>query len=569
MRQSLGWITFSYLKDAKNAITNYHDKLEPDGIRWICKLHQEPLPKKLNQEKIKTPKITPPQVETTIVSLTDIPKTQQNSVTQQIPITEVPSVIRTEPGTNLFVTGFPDTIPKSRIINLFERCGDLVHSNVSQNNKYKGQVVVKATFQDPEAAKIFKFRFHEKDPFKTGVSIFVMENKNTFISTSELNPVSESGDAKATLGQHFERAKNTPPGRAPGAFINPGPNGATLSIRGIPEFATREQIHTLLKQHGKILKLFCGKDKRFEDRQQVFVSFSNVAAADFVKNKYGNTDPFNWGSGVNLAIFTVNNDQGKGLLQARTNLQPAPVGRTLQNPDPNVTSSKVTKFSSTMTSSVLPPPTFSIDLPLPQLGALPPPNLPKTTNSSINLHQKISAPPIPTYSPTKPHPFKTPIKPSTSNQVAVSNNDYPARLLQQIQTHYLNQTKSPFLNTSILHPGRGNTLARYHVNSHMMYLGSPEVFSKIHVTRSETGGLRLPAELDPNVLKCVIDYFHGHPLNVSLNPPDMSVLPEIYIAAVYFKLGGLVDKIELTVRMNYSSLRAIAEGLVLPVNVNE
>ena len=114
-------------------------------------------------------------------------------------------------------------------------------------------------------------------------------------------------------------------------------------------------------------------------------------------------------------------------------------------------------------------------------------------------------------------------------------------------------------------------MARYLVNSQMMYLGSPlfsNIFSKIHETNTETNTLNLPAELDPNVLKCVIDYFHGHPLNVVMNPPEMSVLPEIYVAAVYFKLGGLVEKIENTVRMNYASLRVIAEGLAMPVRVN-
>ena len=81
--------------------------------------------------------------------------------------------------------------------------------------------------------------------------------------------------------------------------------------------------------------------------------------------------------------------------------------------------------------------------------------------------------------------------------------------------------------------------------------------------------MKLPAELDPHVLKQFIDYFHGHPLNVALSPPDMSILPEIYIAATYFKLEDLVDKIQKSVNMNYKSLQNIAARLNSPISINE
>ena len=97
------------------------------------------------------------------------------------------------------------------------------------------------------------------------------------------------------------------------------------------------------------------------------------------------------------------------------------------------------------------------------------------------------------------------------------------------------------------------------------YLGSPDIFANIH----DANGVKLPAELDPHVLKQIIDYFHGHPLNVSLDPPDMSILPEIYVAAVYFKLDNLVSKIQSTISMNYKSLRGIAQRLAPPMHVNE
>ena len=46
-------------------------------------------------------------------------------------------------------------------------------------------------------------------------------------------------------------------------------------------------------------------------------------------------------------------------------------------------------------------------------------------------------------------------------------------------------------------------------------------------------------------------YIHGHPLNVVVSPePDMSILPELYIAAIYLELQDIRAKIEIVTRNN-------------------
>ena len=352
-------------------------------------------------------------------------------------------------GASLFVTGIPEYLPKSKILQLFEQCGNLVHSRVVPNKKYPGQVVAYVSFENPESAMSFRAKYHEKDAFGTGFKIYAMENKNTTIST----------DPKPDVYVQQPRAKtNVVNNGAPVVNLNksienvlqPSP---CLAISGIPEFVTRDQIKQLFGQHGHILRMYVGKDKFKEEQQHAFITFKNKSSADLVKTKYENTDPFNWGSGINLFIKYSDPDKNQ----------------------PRIGSTIPAKIQKTSADTIPPPklgaiPSNPITIPAPNLDAIPPPKLgaiPPPRFEIVQPKAKISAPPIAFYSPMK---GSSSVKSSNSNdQVAVSNSDYGSRILQSIQISYLKQQKGPLLNITVLHPGRGNTMARYAVNSQMMY----------------------------------------------------------------------------------------------------
>ena len=97
-------------------------------------------------------------------------------------------------------------------------------------------------------------------------------------------------------------------------------------------------------------------------------------------------------------------------------------------------------------------------------------------------------------------------------------------------------------------------MARYFVNSQMLFLASPEFFSEI----DKTNTLVVPSSLNPQALKMLLDYFHGHAIPTNLNPPDMSIIPELYVAAAYFKLHHITEKIKHELYQSNTALKFYA-----------
>ena len=83
-----------------------------------------------------------------------------------------------------------------------------------------------------------------------------------------------------------------------------------------------------------------------------------------------------------------------------------------------------------------------------------------------------------------------------------SNSNFPNIISKGTRKKYHAQTETPFLNILLLHKGSGNTMARYFVNSQMIYLASPQVFADVQECKT----FMMPRGLHPQALKLLIDY---------------------------------------------------------------